>query len=125
MGLINEKKIWSGIIKEIIMKSDSEKKQINPYILTLEFREIEKNAYQVIMLTKKMGLKDNISAEYATIYCNEDGIIKGCDINGVIDGRIIGGNKKRKMEFFYRSFKNEGLIVSYFGELEEDVEESF
>ena len=101
-------KVYSGVVSEIkLLKKSPDNILIQPYQLTLKIINRTDNYYQILMSYKKKET-DPETREYGILYVMDDGIVKGQDTNGIIDGKLT----PERLDLYYRSFSTTSSITS-------------
>jgi len=109
-------KNWSGIITETKLKNTGDDLEINYYNYTINIINYHENSIQVAISYKKVN-ESIYKREFANLYILHDGLIRGQDANGQLDGKILERDNERFMEIIYRSYENKNYMISYYGEL--------
>jgi len=109
---------WVGVVAETRLKANADNINIQLYNLLLTIVGKNDKCLQILLEYKKLS-ETTFKREYGYIYVTSDGIVRGQDANGLIDGRILDEEDSKVFEIIYRSTgKNGDMMVSFIGELE-------
>jgi len=110
-------KSWVGVVTELKLNNNCDKLESSLYDYIINIINFEENSIQVSISYKRIS-DSKFQKEFANLYIFEDGSIKGQDMNGFLDGKIIEKNDQKIMEICYRSLdRNKKFMLSYYGQL--------